>query len=291
VEKQGIFFLANDTVFELVIAFLNSLRHSNPDIPLCLIPYDGRIAAVSQLAHEYMFSIFDDSAVLSACDNISKRFHNRVQGQYRKLAMWSGKFPMFTYIDVDTVVMRNLDFAFEFLTTFDFITSQSHDSALRRWVWKDSIFDVPPLTREQIEFSANTGFIVSHKAALPLRSTLARIDEALLLAPHMVLLCAEQPLLNYLIVTSGKRYTSLATISRSTQRSDIPLEIWAGQWCGAIASGNMTSFLKDPHTLLVHWAGLWQNERHNASALWHHYRNLRVSNANATPWKVNETAT
>ena len=72
--RDALYFLANDDVYDLTVAFLNSVRRAH-DLPLCLIPFDGRIERLGGLAGEYGFSIFDRRDILERCDAISRSFH------------------------------------------------------------------------------------------------------------------------------------------------------------------------------------------------------------------------
>ena len=168
--KRGVYFLANNYVIDFAIAFLNSFRSYNPDIPLCLIPYDSNYDKIAALYEKFNFTIFNDEKVINACDDISSLFPSSISGGFRKLAMWEGPFDEFIYIDVDTVVLSNLDFVFNILLAFDFITSHSSIPVIRKWVWKDSIYTASILNEEQINYAANTGFIISHKKALSIDS-------------------------------------------------------------------------------------------------------------------------
>lgn len=262
VAPRGAYFIANDRILDLAITFLNSFRAHNPDIPLCLVPFDARFERVARMQGAYGFTVFPRLDVCAACDRISERFHSRTRGVYRKLAMWEGDFQEFVYIDADTVVLRDVSFAFDHLAEHDFITSHSNMPSLVRWVWKPSIHETGRLTGEQIAYSANTGFLVSRRGALALKDVERRLDEVAAVAPHMALgQCPEQPVLNYLIVTSGRRYTSLSELSRTGARPGLPAERWAGTRGGRIEGGRIV-FEGDPTpVLLVHWAGQWQPTR------------------------------
>jgi hypothetical protein len=273
-----VYFLANDTMLEFVIAFLNSFRAYNPGNALCLIPFDDECEQLLSLQSEYRFTVWADSDVLHRCDAISLRFHGRIVGHYRKLAMWSGEAEHFLYIDTDTVVLSNVDFVFRFLPAIDFLTSHSELPELRQWVWMDSIYATGILTDEQIRFSTNTGFIASRRALLSLDEVEKRLPSALELAPHMVLSCKEQPFLNYLMITSGLYFDSLSAIARRSGRMDIPCERWGGGEIGAVEGGRITS-PKHPPVLLVHWAGEWQRLAEESlpnADLWSFYRSLRA---------------
>lgn len=255
---RGVYFLANDKVADMAIAFLNSFRKYNPDILFCLIPYNSDIKIFENLSTIYNYAIFSNNVILEECDRISLNFHGRILGHYRKLAAWEGDFDEFIYIDIDTVVLSDVFFAFQFISKYDFITSHSSIPAIRKFVWKDSVYTSGMLNHYQINYAANTGFFVSHKSILSLYLVNKKLDNALKLLPHMELMCAEQPFLNYLFVTSGN-YTSLHVIRYAEKRNDIALECWAGYpfLSLILLFGNVLS-IKKYHKLLIHWAGLWQ---------------------------------
>jgi len=272
---HGVYFLANDRVYDQVVAFLNSFREHNPTIALRLIPFADDTSRIEALAPRYGFTVWNDAEVLKRCDAISARFHGEVVGHYRKLAAWEGEFDRFLYIDCDTVVLHSVDFVFEHLARHDFLASHSNIPNIRKFVWRDSVYSTGVLTREQIRYSANTGFVASRTEALDLDQVEARLDGALALAEHMELICCEQPLLNYLIVTSGRPYTSLSSIAVKTGDWDIPQERWAGLSIDPVPDG------RGPQSpiLMVHWAGEWEKSRREGTPiphreLWEHYRTM-----------------
>jgi hypothetical protein len=277
--RRGVYFLANDTVLDQAIAFLNSFRRYNPTIPLCLVPFADNVSRVSALASQYSFDIWRQPDLLRECDDISTLFHGDVVGQYRKLAMWSGEFDEFVYIDCDTVVLHSIDLVFPHLENFDFIVSNSNVPNTRRWVWRDSILKTRALSQPQINYAANTGFVGSRRGLLDLDTVRAALDGALALAPHMELLCCEQPFLNYLIVTSGRPHTSLLAMMVVTGDRSIPIERWAGDDIGVVRDGQVVTPPAGSPTLLVHWAGEFQKARQQGSQipnheLWAYYRGL-----------------
>jgi len=111
-KKRGAYFLANDQVLTLVIAFLNSFRKHNPNISLCLIPFDSNINELKKIQTEYNFSIYSDEEILKWCDQTSLYLRGEILGKLRKLAVLLGEFDEFVYFDIDTVVLDNIDFSF-----------------------------------------------------------------------------------------------------------------------------------------------------------------------------------
>ncbi len=239
----------------MTISFLNSFRIHNPWLDLCLIPYDDSCDKVIGLQDVYGFSVYDDLQTLTRCDSISKAFFSgQVYGQFRKLAAFEGMYDEFIYIDSDTVVLKDIYPTFQLLKYFDYIFASSDLPSLRPGVWKDSIADLGVLGDGQIAFSANTGFFCSCRGTLTVSAAETKLAEAVKISDHMELLCMEQPFLNYLVVTSGKAYTSLGKLRREFDLTSIPMEIWAG-------ATDLPKDCKPFHddlddVLFVHWAGL-----------------------------------
>lgn len=259
---SGVYFVANDRIIELAIAFLNSFRANNPVIPLCLIPFRADVEKLKSLMGEYDFSIFDDEVILKKCDEISLHFHETITGHYRKLACWQGPFQKFLYIDVDMIVLKDIGFVFDILDEYDFITSCSDIAEAERWVWKESVYTSGLLSPQQISYAANTGFIASQKGMISSDTLLQRVVESKSLKDHMELSCMEQPLLNYLIVTSGRRHTSLWALIDTVHYPQNYIEYWAGNGKKGLAQGlNTLHNGKLREIFLVHWAGVWQLKR------------------------------
>jgi hypothetical protein len=69
----------------------------------------------------------------------------------------------------------------------------------------------------------------------------------------------EQPFLNYLMVTSGRSYSSLWNLMDSAFFPQNYIEYWAGN-----GSKKLKNNLQTPHNgklreiFLIHWAGVWQ---------------------------------
>jgi len=264
VEQQGIYFLASDSLYDLTVAFLNSLRLHNATVELCLIPYDNNIGRLLTLRARYGFGVFRDVETLAWCDQISCLFHGYTVGHYRKLAAWRGGFDRFLYIDADTVILRDLSFVFSFLEEYAFLTSHSNMPEITGWTWLASVFGCDCLTVRQKSFAANTGFIASRKDSLPVQSVAEGVQKALVCAKgHMRFPpIGEQRLINYLIVTSGYEYSSLSVLSYIYSRlglaRPIPTEFWAGKPGAIVRDGQLYRSDSDQPVLLVHWAGRWR---------------------------------
>jgi hypothetical protein len=258
-QNRGVYFVANDRVLELALGFLQSFRHHNPDIPLCLIPFRKDTERLLQYQEKFHFQVFNNETILHRCDAISQQFHPSIVGHYRKLACWAGPFEAFLYIDIDTLILKNLDFVFSLLEQWDFILSFSDRPELEQWVWKPGIRAQEVLTEAQIAFAANTGFICSRKEAFSWDDIMQKAEKASRLREWMVLDCMDQPLINYLIVNSGKPYTSLY---KRLDQSDYPegyIEFWAGNPAREMLPGRKARLDgKVRDIFMIHWAGTWQ---------------------------------
>jgi len=273
---RGVYFLSNNVMYDLTIAFLNSLRTYNPTIPLVLIPYDENTDQIEALQDTYQFDIFRPMALFNECDQMSRRWHDSVRGEYRKFAIWEGRFDEFIYIDIDTVVLDDLSFCFEVLQEYGCITATSNIPAIRKFVWLDGVEECGILDAEQIAYSANTGFIVSKKGFFNFEWVKQRLEHIEGIEKYMEFFCLEQPVLNYLIVTSGKPYTSLFALRLSGKNANVPNEYWGGSDIGEIKNGKMYS-KNHGQIFLIHWAGVWRlKDQMPNKEIWDFYRNMQA---------------
>jgi hypothetical protein len=260
--KTGVYFLCNDGLIEMAIAFLNAFRLYNPNLPLCLIPYrDDDITQLRDLAGVYDYSIFPYKDVLAACDRIGHRI-KPYDYRFRKLAIWEGEFDNFIYIDVDNIVLGDVFPLFQLLQAYQFVVCDSNEAGNIQWVWKDSLPLREKIGAAQVEFAANTSFILSRKGALSLAVVESRSDAIDYLVPHMQLACGEQPLLNYLIVSSGQKASSLSVLHRSG--ANVGIGYWAGMASNpemaaqVYPDGTLQLHGTSEHVMFIHWSGLWQ---------------------------------
>lgn len=257
---RGLYFLANDKVLDLAIAFLNSARTFNPNLPICLVPYDNETVQIRELAAHFDFGILEDPALLAWCDAISLEFHEpgcRGRGMYRKLAAWFGPFDEFLYIDLDTILLRPIDFLFPLLREFDAVTAYSDDPGSRSFVWKDSLQPNADITQAQINFAANMGFILSQRHMLSKQAVDALLPAAKRLAPDMQLVCFDQPFNNYVIARLARKYTSLRCLNLPPENRGLPEECWPGSKGWRIETDGTAYFRGEPRAVShLHWAGV-----------------------------------
>ncbi len=264
---RGVYLLANDSVYDLAVAMLNSLRIVEPTLSICLVPFDDNISKIRSLVPAYDLSLWTDRQALTECDRISRLFHDEVRGHYRKLALWEGPYEEFVYIDADSILLQSLSPVFSLLAEYEIVTGISGLPNTVPFVWHHPESS-PELQTMDWRFAANTGFIASRQGVLNLAAVQRKLDAALLLKPHMALEYLDQPLLNYLIITAAVRYTSLLSLNRQHRPSLLPLVVWSGVYQEHVLRAR-------PLPLLIHWAGEWHTHKHEENTLWKSFREAR----------------
>lgn len=132
-------FLANDVMFAQGLAFLESFRAHNPMLPLSMIPFADDIAKLERLSPIYGFDILQLDT--KRWDELAREFfpssQQRFQNRLRKLAIFDVKSPATIYMDIDTVVLRDLSFLTPKIVdgTADVICTAIHNDP---WVYKQS---------------------------------------------------------------------------------------------------------------------------------------------------------
>lgn len=139
----GIYTLANDVVYEQLVALLNSIEaNAGQNIPVCVIAYDDRLDRVrAEIDRRPQVSLFEDAAVFAEWEQFSLRVwqthptalaqwkQQGVQTQVARLGSnhrycafdQAAPFDHFVYMDADTLLMQPLDFIFEKLGDVDLV--------------------------------------------------------------------------------------------------------------------------------------------------------------------------
>jgi hypothetical protein len=134
----GIYTLANDGVFDQLVALLNSIEANvSPDVPICVIPYDDRLSQVkAEIASRPNVTLFDNPGAIERWENFAQevwaahpqgsqkssaaivKVRQRAQRRY---AAFDGEFEKFVVFDADCLAMKPLDHLFAKLDTYDFV--------------------------------------------------------------------------------------------------------------------------------------------------------------------------
>ena len=222
---NGIYTLANDVVYNQLVALLNSIEVNSPNLSVCVIAYDNRLDLVRQeIANRKNVMLMDNPELFARWDEFSlrvwethptalKMWHEkgikpfyRVSENHRYVAFDpDSPFEKFIYLDADTLVLNSLDFIIDQLDKKDFV--------IYDFQYKDPshIFNVnsPKLLEVFSQEMINTkifcsGFYGAKRGIFPpdrrnwLISKLAEGDAEILypLAPN-------QSVLNYMVMKSN----------------------------------------------------------------------------------------
>lgn len=139
---NGIYTLANDVVYDQLVALLNSIEvNAGKDLPVCVIAYNDQIDKVrAEIASRNNVTLLADPNIFSQWEEFSYRVW---QSHPTAIKTWQEKgirkfyrvgenrrycafdlespFDKFIYLDADTLVMKPLDFVFEQLNNYDFV--------------------------------------------------------------------------------------------------------------------------------------------------------------------------
>jgi hypothetical protein len=136
--SQGIYILANDIVFDQLVALINSIEiNVSSTIPICIIPYDDRLDLVKgEINSRPNLTLFDNQKSIERWDDFADRVwssHSRNKqarisrprwyksNLQRKFCSFDGTFDRFVFYDADSLAMKSLDGVFTKLDEYDFV--------------------------------------------------------------------------------------------------------------------------------------------------------------------------
>lgn len=137
---SGIYILANDVVFDQLVALLNSIEvNIGEEFPVCIVPYNERLDLVRQeIQNRRNVSLFEDSESIGKWENFAEQIWqahptamqtwqqkgitgvNRM-GMHRRFCCFDGPFDKFVYLDADILVMNSFAAIFQQLDSHDFV--------------------------------------------------------------------------------------------------------------------------------------------------------------------------
>jgi hypothetical protein len=238
----GIYTLANDAVFDQLVALLNSIEvNVSPDIPVCVIPYNDKIDKVKQeIKSRKNVTLFENSASIQRWDNFGNdvcAVHPAVQqGQslrktwnriplLRKLCAFDGEFEKFVFYDADSLAMRPIDNLLAELDNYDFIFDDWEHKKAREYTALDlySIEKTGLYTEEDVRLKLHCSSFFGSKKGIFSESEIALMKKLLIedneiqwlrdwylsdafLFSYMTLRC-DRPLFNYTLSPNGQDRT------------------------------------------------------------------------------------
>ncbi len=235
---DGIYTLANDVVYDQLIALLNSIEaNAGRKIPVCVIPYNNRLDKVkAEIATRDNVTLFEDDASIARWEEFGTRIwkaHPRALKlwreyglaenfrieRHRKLCCLDGPFDKFIFFDGDTLLMKPLDDVYEKLDKYDWITNDFQYKSDLKY-----IFDWTEDKLQQIFHQENissrifcSGWFASKKHIFD-DATLANFLTSLEAGEADALAWADsdQTVLNYLVLKSGISYYNYANYEGAT---------------------------------------------------------------------------
>ena len=137
---DGICTLANDYVYDQLIALLNSIEAIlGPDMPVCIYPYDDKTEKIAaEIAKRPNVQIYQDKESIQRWDEfvrnvwdthptarqrwskVTNEPYHRV-GTHRRYGAFDGPFDRFIYMDADTLLMGPVSPIFELLNHNDWV--------------------------------------------------------------------------------------------------------------------------------------------------------------------------
>jgi hypothetical protein len=221
---DGICTLANDHVFDQVIALLNSIEAiMGPDFPVCIYPYDDqtdRLAAAIQ--NRPQVQIYSDPASIDYWDHQVQQLWDthptaKVRwaaltsdpyyrmGTHRRLCAFDGPFDRFVYMDADTLLLDDISPILAKLEQFDWVVYDFQHFDVSHVYVETSAQLAATFSSERIE---NEIFCSGFYAAK--RGTFSQERLATLLgylqageAEMLYCLAPDQTVLNYWVMRSG----------------------------------------------------------------------------------------
>jgi hypothetical protein len=136
----GIYVLANDVVYDQLVALLNSIEANfSRDIPICIIPYNNE--QLDRVKQEIKYrkdtvTLFDNLESIERWENFAHEVwaaHPKAKASrwsrtwwssghlQRKMCAFDGPFSQFIFCDADSLVMKPLDDVFDKLQSYSFV--------------------------------------------------------------------------------------------------------------------------------------------------------------------------
>ncbi|MBD2506606.1 methionine synthase [Nostoc muscorum FACHB-395] len=137
-DSFGIYTLANDVVFDQLVALLNSIEvNVSADIPICIIPYNEQLDLVrKEIQNRKNVILFDNWDVIQHWEEFAHQVwaaHPREKETklsrpswykshlQRKFVAFEGIFDKFVFYDGDSLAMKPLNHVIDKLETSDFV--------------------------------------------------------------------------------------------------------------------------------------------------------------------------
>jgi hypothetical protein len=228
---DGICTLANDRVYDQVIALINSIEAiAGKDLPICIYPYDDQTERLAvEVSKRPNVELYRDRDSMDKWDKFARDVWdthpsaNQIWqqagstgyhrfGTHRRYCAFDGPFERFLYMDADTLLMDSVEPIFNYLTNYDCIVYDFQYKDLTH------VYDVNSAKLESVFNRARlnseifcSGFYASKRDLFD-NSQRAAIINHLKSGEAEILysMAPDQTLINYMIMRSGFSICNLA---------------------------------------------------------------------------------
>ncbi len=225
---NGICTLANDRVFDQLVALLNSIEAiMGRDIPVCIYPFDDQLDRIrAEISNRSNVMLYDDRDSIDRWDEFMQRIGPerlnqklRLYGAHRRFCAFDAPFDRFVYMDADTLLMRPLDAVFAKLDDHDWVVYdfQFLDPSKIYNLSAPKLYEVFSPERVKTEIFCS-GFFAAKRGLFGAEQRETLI--AKLQAGERDILykgAGEQPVLNYMVMRSNLKRCNLAQLLASEE--------------------------------------------------------------------------
>ncbi|MCU0547891.1 MAG: sugar transferase [Leptolyngbya sp. Prado105] len=218
---NGICTLANDRVFDQLVALLNSIdANIGRATPVCIYPFDDQLDRIrAEIQNRPNVTLYNDEASMRQWDEFMQRIDpekldqkKRLYGAHRRFCAFDAPFDRFIYMDADTLAMSSMRHIFEQLDDHDWVVYDF------QFLDPSKIYNLASPKLHEV-FSAErigkeifcSGFYAS-KRGLFGAAQREELIAALQAGDREILYggAGEQPVINYMVMKSGIKSCNLA---------------------------------------------------------------------------------
>lgn len=281
---RGVYILGNDVVLEFAIGLFRSLRHYSPDIPVRLLPYDGRLEKLRPWMKLYNIELHEDPDY-GFYDRLGDDLWDVVHmghHMFRKFAAFSGPFDDFLYLDIDIAALAPVETLFAEFTRSgaDFMTFDADlDNVYQRTPWRDE------LVRTGRTQGFTAGVFLARRESVTREELPALLSEAKGLRSNFVYQY-DQPFFNFVVDMKGLRQVRLTEFNPA-----YPDKLWGDQ-TPILFRDSAWRLLTPGHAdygkavPLIHWAGHHGDDPFPNRHIFYHFRLMGESLSTRIAYKL-----
>lgn len=282
--SRGFYIIANDKVTEHAIALLESIRATDSETPVMLIPYDDHYQKVARiLSDRFGVLLFEDLEFIQRLSVqlqsiFGQEFFAR-PNQFRKQACWFGPFDEFLYIDTDLIVFEPIIQCLDALSEADFVCYDYQHAGGLKDVFTSTVLEQGIFTEEDLRGTFNGGLWGSRKGLITEQDLYDTFAEC---AAHPEYFdfskkTSDQPIINYMVLRRFPRRWNW------TQRPAKGPGSWAGSKHFVWQGDRLIDPKVNKPVPYLHWAGIRLQPGCPYWELWEKYRYLHEPKPTVSP--------